>query len=126
VPGRRGVRLATGSPHRRRDENGEEPGLEKQRVPLVAEEDLPHRHDRQIEGPEDDEHRNRREAEEQEQGQPRPTPAEEEQEAVARIQPDEGGQQEVALRSDVGADPVEELRGGQYAAGAHEPLDLDG
>src|SRR5207244_1265832 len=86
-PWRRGSGWKSGEQLERRDERGQETGLQKQNIPLVTEKNPADVEQREIERPEQNQDGNRRDPGNQEQRQRRAAPAKKLKKTITRVPP---------------------------------------
>ena len=125
-PRRHPLLLEARQPLRGRVQQREQARLEQQPIPLKPQEGLTHDTERQVERPEEREHRRLRHPGDQQQGKCRAAPAEDPESPIPRTQPAQGREQPVSVAPVQRARPLEEPGGGEDPVLAHQARALQG
>ncbi len=107
-------------------EEGDDRGLQQERVPLEGHEGLPGVEQREIKRVDQNEAEARQEIERERQGRDRPGPAHALNREIAVVEPERHRDEDETRRAETGGERVDEFGERQDAAGADQPLRLDG
>ena len=123
---RRAPLPAAQAPGGRRPQHRQQPRLQQQRVPLKGEEVLSRHGEREVQRPEQEEHRHRGHAEHEKDGQHGAAPGHGAERSIARAKPEDRRQLAPRSGAVARADPVEEPAGRHDAPLTDETDDLSG
>ncbi len=105
-------------------EDTQETGFQEQSIPLKGEEILSYIHQRQVGRPQSQEHWDRRNARHQQQRESHTTDTQAVQESIALIEPAQGWQSPVTVRTEPSLNLLQELTGREDSVGSQEAIRL--